>query len=315
MKKANILSILAMASMALFAACDEIEENERITEGDKTPFVFTPDTLITNIDGKLYTFVHEHKLLIEDFTGWKCVNCPVIADYIAQNISHNYPSIVVGLHPDGNKALSSTAGMPFGLSTTLADEYLEAYTSESAANCPLPSININRSGIVNGDMVTVQNNISGKAYQYYLAYNVNEEKPIISLSIHLAVNEDGSYDIATAVLSEDETTFTNLKLQLWLVENGIQGLQFFTSGALPFNHNHVLREAINGAWGETIELSPITLTDQNENLLNLHGTITNRQYTLPTGSIPENCEIVAFVYNEENLEVLNTTKVSLKETL
>lgn len=312
MKKANILRILAIASMTLFFACDEIDENERITEEDKMPFVFTPDTLITKIDGNDYTFIHEHKLLIEDFTGWKCVNCPVIADYIEQNISHNYPSIVVGLHPDGNKALSSTGGMPFGLSTTLADEYLQAFTGENAANCPLPSININRSGIVNGDMATVQNNISSRAYQYYLAYNINEEKPIISLSINCVANEDGTYNISTALLSEAQTTDQNLKLQLWIVENGIQGLQFFTSGAQAFSHNHVLREAINGVWGEVVELSPITLTDQNENLLNLHGAITHKPYTLPSGFVAENCEIVAFVYNEDNREVLNTTKVSLK---
>lgn len=50
-------------------------------------------------------------------------------------------------------------------------------------------------------------------------------------------------------------------LQLWLVENNITAIQQLPNNDVQSNyvHNHVLRDAINGAMGEEVSLNSNTL--------------------------------------------------------
>ena len=80
-------------------------------------------------------------------------------------------------------------------------------------------------------------------------------------------------------------------LQLWLVENNITAIQQLPNNDVQHNyvHNHVLRDAINGAMGEEVSLNS-----------NTPQTFEHR-YSAKDYINLSNCHIVAFVYNDSGV--------------
>ena len=297
MNRYHKLSFLMAACVASFFACDEIDAPKRIVEGESTPIYFTPDTLTTTIDNEEFTFILEHKMLIEDYTGWQCVNCPVLAEYIETSITGVYPSIVVGLH-----MMNNTLSKNPWLSCTLADEYAAAASGQPASNLSLPCVDINRTGMISGDETTVRNTISSTTLNLHREYNLAGNRPLIALDINTHRFDDGSYEISTALRSETEWS-DELYLQLWIIENGIVFKQYIEGGTNNnYIHNHVLRDAINGIWGESIAPS-----FNGEDYTAVYRT----NYSPDSKWVNDNCEVVAFVYEKTSRKVLNATKVAL----
>lgn len=308
--KKNIFTQVALCGMivaALFNSCDDIDENERLIPGEITPFVFTPDTIRIEVEGIGFEVVQMHRPLIEDYTGWNCTNCPNIAAFIDNKLKPDYQAIVVGLHPASNLLSKTAPGFPFQLSSALADTYGD-YFGGSAANLSLPAIAVNRIRqdgryLFSGDTTTVQNIATSTAFGSYYAYNIANSMPLVSLGLDVK-GQNGIYTITTLLLSQSKIE-TPLKLQLWIIENGINGLQAHKGGTSAYVHNHVLREAVNGDWGESV-----TLQSDKSNSFYL-ATSVSEWSAEGKNFIPENCEAVAFVYNAETREVLNTIKVQL----
>jgi hypothetical protein len=65
-----------------------------------------------------------------------------------------------------------------------------------------------------------------------------------------------------------------------------------------YEHNHVLRKVVNGTWGSSIELSNTS-------------TSFTFNYTLEDFWVKSNCNVVAFVYDNSNKEVLQAEKIHL----
>lgn len=307
--KDTILGGLLIAATFL-NSCDEIDETERIVAGEVTPFVFIPDTLRLETEGIGFEIVEMHRLLVEDYTGWNCTNCPGMSSFIEHKIEKDYQAIVVGLHPASNLLSSTAPGLPFQLSSTLADTYGDRFGG-SAANLSLPALAIDRTRqegkyLLNGDTTTVQNTAMTMAFNHYRNYNIDHSAaPMIYLGIDIRAKED-TYSIATLAFSPTKVEVP-LKLQLWIIENNIRGLQAYKGGMnTSYMHNHVLREAVNGEWGESIVLQPGD--DEEGKYL---ATNTREWSAQGKNFVPENCEVVAFVYNAETYEVLNTVKAKL----
>ena len=94
---AGMMVVLAMAS------CDKLKEpyfTEPVVQESDTIALEAADTL--NFDGKVV-------VLLEDYTGVRCVNCPAAAE-IASNLQAQYGEhlVVLGVHP--KSALQNPAG-------------------------------------------------------------------------------------------------------------------------------------------------------------------------------------------------------------
>ena len=94
--------LLPVAAWAL-SACDNIESNERWEE--KVPVEI------------------KKNVLIEDFTGQNCVNCPAATDVIhqLQQGAAGAHIIAVGIH--GGSMSYSIDKLPFGLATAIGETY------------------------------------------------------------------------------------------------------------------------------------------------------------------------------------------------
>lgn len=250
---------LLTLSLFILSACSYIGEEERLIYVKPEPA--------------------ERVVLLEDFTGQRCVNCPKGTEVIEQlQQAYGDNVIAVGIH-GGPLAFAGNARYE-GLSTDAGNEYYNHWGFDYQ-----PIGLVNRHGAVN--------------YTDWAAA-VREElsKPApLSLSVDAVLQEDGHIDITLAAYGTDGVV--EGKLQVWLLEDSIAALQLMPDGTpnTSYNHNHVLRAPVNGLWGEDF-----TITE---------GEWKELQMTfLPDAAWkPQHLSIVAFVYNNQGVQQAAHAKI------
>ena len=225
-------------------------------------------------------------VLIEDFTGQLCVNCPNAAEEI-QRLQQQYGSdtvIAVGIH-GGPLAVYSNARV-VGLRTELGDEYYSHWKVEQE-----PSGLINRTG-----SVTTHDQWAGQVNKAV------SQQATVDLSGQCRY--DSTSHLLTVSVSVTGQQAVSGRLQVWLTESGITALQSMPDGTNNANyiHNHVLRCAVNGAWGEPVELAEAETQTFN--------------YSCTTDPAWEgsNLSAVIFVYNDQGVQQVIEIHPSLAPT-
>ncbi len=271
MKKLYIFGSL-LATMSL-VSCDNIAPEDRYIEVERN---------------------HSEKVvLLEEFTGQRCVNCPDAAE-IVHNLQEVHPDnlIAVCIHP---YASGFTAPMgPIDLRCEAADVYFNAFGKPQE----FPTAIIDRT-VFDGNLLLNNKQL----WSSYVEQELTKETP-------LNIAMESAYNAETRELSVDYSVeFTNVvdyavSFQLWIIENKIIAPQYTHGAPNPkYEHNHVLRDAINGFWG--VELgNKFVPTDKS------NGTAT---YTLNEKWVPENCQVVGFVYRNSDKVVLQAHIVDIKK--
>lgn len=299
----NIL--IGLFGFMSFTACDDIDEADRIIIGKVEEHLVQAEEKTVEAEGQSFTYVDQHQILIEDFTGWRCVNCPNMAAFLASNIESMYPSVIVSLHPASN-SLSNTdrVASNFSLSCTLADEIANTVAgSNVASSLSLPAVSIDQmlyegQALHSGDTTTVYNTLRSLAYDQYISYFISG-KAYANLATNVKKTSDKSYQLSTLVVPGTYSN-KNVLLQLWLLESGIVAYQSTQSGVVrDYVNNHVLRMAINGNQGEVIALGEDYVVKNHT--LSFEGT----------SYIADNCSVVAIVSDPNTHEVINCIEVEL----
>lgn len=263
MKIKNLFLGVATAAMAMAAAsCSNIDEGDRFIEVNPV----NPEEV-------------GRAILIEDFTGQRCINCPTGTEII-NGIVEAYGEdnvIAVGIHsgPLGFAGNSKTVG----LMTDTGNEYYTRWDKENKMGQP---------------WVIFNRKTSPDSQYYNWAAQVST---IISEKANLSVNIANAYDadkrtLTTTVGADGVNGTVNGKLQVWIVEDGVPALQKMPDGSAnkEYIHNHVFRAAVNGTWGEDVTVK--------------EGETTTKQYSyvLPEAWVADNIAVVAFVYNDSGVE-------------
>lgn len=269
MKIKNLFLGVATAAMAMAAAsCSNIDEEDRL----------------------IYVKPAEvgRAILIEDFTGQRCINCPTGTEII-NGIVDTYGEdnvIAVGIHsgPLGFAGNAKTVG----LMTDTGNEYYTRWDKENKMGQP---------------WVIFNRKTSPDSHYNNWAAMVGT---IISEKANLSVKIANAYDAATRTLTttvgaDGVNGTVNGKLQVWIVEDGVKALQMMPDGKSnkEYIHNHVFRAAVNGTWGEDVTVK--------------EGETTTMKYSykLPEAWNADNIAVVAFVYNDNGVE--NVAKKHLVE--
>ena len=212
-------------------------------------------------------------VLIEEFTGQRCVNCPNAATEIAR-LQQTYGEdhvIAVGIH-SGPLAIYSK-GQVIGLRTELGDTYYNYWGVEEE-----PSALINRRGGV----------VRLNQWQTMIHDQLQLQTPV-SLKVTCETRATDGIDILVTVHS---SASYRGKLQLWLTEDQIVAPQLMPDGTMnaEYVHRHVLRAAVNGDWGEDIALEA--------------GETRTMQYDVKpvSGMNVSQLSVVAFVYGQTGVD-------------
>ena len=256
-----ILRPAALLAAALgLAACDEV------AEGDRLIYVQPPQV--------------GRAVLIEDFTGQRCVNCPKATDLI-HDLQQEYGDsavIAVGIHsgPFGKNALGTQL---LSLATETGNEYFDYWKVDAQ-----PKGVVNRQGTSD---YTDWNRIVYEALQ-----------DTATLSLALTAAYDAATDRLTATVRARGTRgTTDGRLQLWIVEDSITDVQLMPDGSTnrTYVHNHVFRTAVNGTWGTAFRI------DEGETAFLHEGEPTDAAtfaIAMDATWVPQHVSVVAFVYGD-----------------
>lgn len=261
-------NILPLTVLGVLCACDPIAEGDRYVE--------------------LEAVEAQRIVLLEEFTGQNCPNCPT-AHRTIESLAEQYGQslISVSIHAGGfaeEEGKYDNLPEPYNFPTFKTPE------GDQYAN--LWGITAYPSGVVN--------RTSGVTYYTDWAGLVRSElsRPtVLNLSAKAECTDDGLVNIQTSLLS---TADVDAHLQLWIVEDGIVSLQLDGSQLLTdYTHNNVYRASVNGVGGEPVSLKA-----------NVYGNLTHT-IALRSAWNAEKLSVIAFVYNDKD-GVLNATKADVK---
>ncbi len=265
-----VTSVLSLASLLMLFACDKIDEP------------YARDTNPGVSKGR--------KVLLEEYTGHKCPNCPE-ASLLAHEIAHDHPEVILVSIHTGNFAVPNPSGLfSTDFRTTTGDE-LNAYFKVGA----YPSATINRAGFQGN--VTLASSVWEQAVASFQDFD-----PLARLQL------TGTYDTLSRKLNVTvKTDFLEsypspLQLVVYLTEDSIVRAQYNNNpevGPTPYItdyvHRHVLRASFNGSFGTALTTGPVSF-----------GTSISRDFSmvLDTAWNARHCSYVAFIAGQSTQEVL-----------
>lgn len=248
--KKHIITCLLLCMPLLFSCSDEIPEGERYEE-------------LTQVEPK-------RNILIEDFTGQKCSNCPE---------AHQIINDLKVLYGDHVVAVAIHAGY-FGISENSDPNTIGLMQPEGNAYAEHWRIAAYPTGIIN----RVSGPLKHTDWAVYSRQALMKESQMtIGLNAEIV---DNSIVIHTTLQS---STLLNAKLQLWITESNITAEQ--ENGKVKdsnYLHHHVYRASVNTPWGEDIALAADTPTIYEHNIA-LRGNWN-----------ANNLSVVAFVYTDDD---------------
>ncbi|MDA3779600.1 MAG: Omp28 family outer membrane lipoprotein [Bacteroidales bacterium] len=277
----KILLFLGIVS-SVFFACDDIEE----------PFIESKDEC-----GDASMSVPIKQILIEEITGHKCGNCPE-GDKSMEELKDIYCDHVI--------PISIHAGAFASINTT-EDKYSYDYRTEdgneineyfNASNSGIPNAMINRTP-VNDDLTL------NPSYWATVVADMLDAEPVLDITVSTSyISDTRNLNIDVDVVFI-ESMNENLMLSVYFVEDSVvswqkdynaednnQDIEFYP-------HNHVLRDAVNGAWGNEIVNGQI---NQNDVISKSFTYKVDQEWRI------KNSSIVAFVYKNETKEVLQASQ-------
>ncbi|MDR0836237.1 MAG: Omp28 family outer membrane lipoprotein [Tannerella sp.] len=221
-------------------------------------------------------FIHKTVLLL-DFADQNCPYCPRANEEAATLKSRYRDSlVVVTIH-------AYPTNLP--LVTETGNEYDRHFEIQKIGH-PV--------GIIDGTFTP--------EYYDWEAVIVKRFNITPSVSIDLKATFDkGNRTVSLVSHLKGLQKIENAKLLLWVVENNIIDRQKLLNGSVDtyYKHQHILREAINGMWGEAVALG-----------VNEEKTLKS-EFTLAENLKAEDISIVAFVYNTVTDEALNVAEITI----
>jgi thiol-disulfide isomerase/thioredoxin len=263
-----------VAAVFLFAACDKIEG----------PYSENP-TGNGNDTGAV------RRVLIEDFTGQKCGNCPRAAETI-ESLHNIYGDRIVsyGIHA-GFFAEPNTAGTKFLTDYRTPDgDDIDQFFGNSAAGLPNGLVNRSQQG---GSYIQSYSNWGSLVGQMLAAEpdarivisnTYNATTRVVNTTVNTSILNDlsGNYKLCVVVT---EDSIVSWQKDYELSPNDIE---FYT-------HRHVYRGAMNTTWGTAVG---------SGNLLEGDTFSGDFSMTLPAGWNDAHCHVVAYLYNANSKEVI-----------
>lgn len=243
------------------------------------------------------------KVLLEQFSTAKCNNCPHAHVLLEKNLKYRKGDVIWLIHHSGFYTDDLT------IDESKSYVYFYNSTSGYAPAAMLDRTNLAQFGALNGDYQSTSGpvfNTESNLIPKLLDQRVNSPALI-------TVNLENKFDTADRLLTvsvsgelpggnADRLKGNDIRLNIYLVEDSIPGIQSGIEGT--YIHNHVIRKALTNVWGDKIAFN-------NEKY-------SSREYTF---TIPEEWKekktrIIAFVANSDssnpnNAQIYNAEEVEL----
>lgn len=287
---------LVLATLLVLTSCDVVDAPYE--KNPEPPY----DTVLKDTSTVVVRTGGLQNVLLEDYTGHTCVNCPAAAD-VAKGIYEKNKSrvAVVAIHA-GPFAKPEAPDYPADHRTEVG-EALDALFRISRVGNPNGLVNRTRYntkfvlGVTSWEAATNALLAQGPKLDLSLSHTYFPEKRTIVATVDATYLQPGENDYSLCV---------------WITEDSIVGDQADNrrnpSHVKDYVFEHMLRASMNGTFGDSLtsEIKPIGSS--------IKKTV---RYTIPetaTWSL-DKCELVAFVIrrkDDQTREVLQVVKQKLK---
>jgi len=278
----TLLLLACTLSTMLIMSCNVVD----------APYEETPDVPDT-------TAAVKQNVLLEDFTGHYCGNCPAGTDILRQlETAYGDRLIVIAVHA-GNLALPNPPDFPSDFRTPDGN-VLNGTFKNSLIGLPNGLINrvtVNDGVVLNKDRwaeVVASELVKKPEVDLKVVRSYDSTTRTVTLDVDVKYLEAGTVDDNLAAVITESKIISD-QLDYRLANSHIEEYEF----------NHMYRAAVNGPWGEPLGTTAIA-----------KGTTISKRltYTLPTGKpwVPANCDVVVYVHRHNTTkQVLQAQQVSL----
>lgn len=297
----KIIIPIFIAFITSFYSCDKIENPIPITYDDGLDWNLFPNgdsadypwpVWITNINAN-------RNVLIEDYTGHLCTNCPAAAT-IASNLEIDNP---------GRVFVASIHASPDGSFQEVTSEFVTDFTTIAGTNYTTAMTGFlgNPMGTINRLAQGLGNNVWYFDSEWALATSNALSAPL-QVNMQLKHNYFAS---TNAIFVHTETEFLQelegtYNVVLYLIRDTVIAPQELSTGVdEEYHHHSVLTDNINGAWGTQMVSGNITAGEK------FYNDFTYQIPTIdPTFSI-DNLSLISYVCNRETYEIVQVIKTKL----
>lgn len=292
-----VIPLILIGTMLLLASCDQIDPP--YIDGNGSLPVDTTECPIPSFPVDTH---HVKVVLIEEYTGHTCVNCPSAA-VIAHGIENTYNEkvILMAIHagyfaqiegegPNYSLDLRNTCGTElhsyFGITNNPAAIFNRKYINGSRI--------FEASTAWEATFIDAQDTIPVLDMQIINTYTETENKVCIHVQTEYLVDLD-----------------KNLKIAVYVVEDSIVGYQKNNNavvGVTPeipdYVFMHVLRRSVNDTWGSDLSSGEIAAGTKK---------ISSFKFILDSSWDHDNCHIIAVVYDADTDEILMSAEEKVEQ--
>lgn len=273
MKKSILLIVI---SAIIYSSCDIIETPYISPNGDVEVDVEFPEL---NRDSVI------RKVLMEEFTGHRCLNCPEGHERLAQLLT-TYGDSLVAVCIHAGALANTNIDFPYDFRTEAGTQLYNDFGLD-----PVPI------AIINRKQYNIQWGVELNSWQNAIeAVDRSEIYAGIQLINVFKSNENRLYAYSKTTMLKE---YANpVQLSLFLIEDGIVSPQ--KDGVLVdtfYVHNHILRLGINGTYGSKFTVSGIVEKDSSYTL-GYPVDFTGKDWDI------SKCTIVAILHDPSTREVL-----------
>lgn len=243
------------------------------------------------------------KVLLEDFTGHKCGNCPCAAEQaILLDSLYKGRVIVVATHVGFFAETNSSGAFSYDFRTPVGEE-LNTYFSFDAAGLP--------KGMV--DRKALPTRLLSYGAWAGAVDSMVRQTPDIDINLKATYNATNRIFSLEAELEYLSDGNGNHQLVVYVVEDSIINWQLFykecSATGLQYNepdylHRHVLRKGVTGTWGDQLTSSTVITK----------GSKINKSYSdisIDLGWKEKDISIVVFVQDNITKEIIQVEETRL----
>ncbi len=266
------------ALLLVFASCDIIE----------APYLDNPiaqipadeQCVLLSEQTEPFTGTIVRKVMVEEMTGHQCGNCPEVGELIHSLKVNDFAGrmIVMSIHAGALSNPKST-GEKFNTDFR-TQEGTELYNA------------LNPFDVVPLGLVDRKDKIVGGGAYRTKIQQALDQAPEAGIRVFNCYQPDSARLTTVIDLKYLVGATANDHLAVYLIEDNIVDWQkdyrLADSDIQQYTHHDVLRGAINGVWGEPVSDQAIAADERFTKAYT---------FTLRAGWLPENCKVVAFLYD------------------
>lgn len=273
----KIISFLIL--LVVFASCDYVStpyKNQQIIKVDTSKSI-----------------VYKN-VMVEDYTGITCGNCPGAAD-VLDTLIKKYGSRIVPMAVNAGSFASPPLAPSYyniDFTSSTGDAYNTTFGITSN-----PNGMVNRKGYAQGTIVQTDGNWESLAYSI-----IQNDTAFIKLTLSSTFDTTSRNLTVTATSTFLKALPGKYNLVVLLTQDSIKDpqLKYGVGEIVNYQHRYALRDAINSTWGDSLvangaSLNKTVTKTYTYNIKTTYGTATSSNGPIPCNF--KQCYIVAYVYN------------------